>query len=108
MEDNILFTGLLIFATVLAIVGLVLVFLQKKGTVKSFTTVTLVFLQKKGTVKSFTTVTQSGPDYISVGKAFIVPVFLGVLLLYRYSLLWAVLYGVIFIAAYILIQVLVK
>ena len=85
------FTGLLIFATVLAIVGLV-----------------LVFLQKKGTVKSFTTVTQSGPDYISVGKAFIVPVFLGVLLLYRYSLLWAVLYGVIFIAAYILIQVLVK
>ena len=34
MEDNILFTGLLIFATVLAIVGLVLVFLQKKGTVK--------------------------------------------------------------------------
>ena len=91
MEDNILFTGLLIFATVLAIVGLV-----------------LVFLQKKGTVKSFTTVTQSGPDYISVGKAFIVPVFLGVLLLYRYSLFWAVLYGVIFIAAYILIQVLVK
>ena len=91
MEDNILFTGLLIFATVLAIVGLV-----------------LVFLQKKGTVKSFTTVTQSDPDYISVGKAFIVPVFLGVLLLYRYSLLWAVLYGVIFIAAYILIQVLVK
>ena len=51
MEDNILFTGLLIFATVLAIVGLV-----------------LVFLQKKGTVKSFTTVTQSGPDYVSVGK----------------------------------------
>ena len=91
MEDNILFTGLLIFATVLAIVGLV-----------------LIFLQKKGTVKSFTTVTQSGPDYISVGKAFIVPVFLGVLLLYRYSLLWAVLYGVIFIAVYILIQVLVK
>ena len=91
MEDNILFTGLLIFATVLAIVGLV-----------------LVFLQKKGTVKSFTIVTQSGPDYISVGKAFIVPVFLGVLLLYRYSLLWAVLYGVIFIAVYILIQVLVK
>ena len=91
MEDNILFTGLLIFATVLAIVGLV-----------------LVFLQKKGTVKSFTTVTQSATDYISVGKAFIVPVFLGVLLLYRYSLLWAVLYGVIFIAAYILIQVLVK
>ena len=91
MEDNILFTGLLIFATVLAIVGLV-----------------LVFLQKKGTVKSFTTVTQSGPDYVSVGKAFIVPVFLGVLLLYRYSLFWAVLYGVIFIAAYILIQVFVK
>ena len=66
MEDNILFTGLLIFATVLAIVGLV-----------------LVFLQKKGIIRSFTTVTQSGPDYVSVGKAFIVPVFLGVLLLYR-------------------------
>ncbi len=78
MYDNNLFIGLLIFATVLAVVGLV-----------------LVFLQKKGIVKSFTTVTQSGPDYVSVGKAFIVPVFLGVLLLYRYSLLWAVLYGAI-------------
>ena len=78
MYDNNLFIGLLIFATVLAV------------------------------VKSFTTVTQSGPDYVSVGKAFIVPVFLGVLLLYRYSLLWAVLYGAIFIVAYILIQVLVK
>ena len=85
MYDNNLFIGLLIFATVLAVVGLVLVFLQKKGIV-----------------------TQSGPDYVSVGKAFIVPVFLGVLLLYRYSLLWAVLYGAIFIVAYILIQVLVK
>ena len=88
MYDNNLFIGLLIFATVLSVVGLV-----------------LVFLQKKGIVKSFTTVTQSGPDYVSVGKAFIVPVFLGVLLLYRYSLLWAVLYGAIFIMAYILIQV---
>ena len=91
MYDNSLLLGLLIFATVLAVVGLV-----------------LVFLQKKGIVKSFTTVTQSGPDYVSVGKAFIVLVFLGVLLLYRYSLLWAVLYGAIFIVAYILIQVLVK
>ena len=91
MYDNNLFIGLLIFATVLSVVGLV-----------------LVFLQKKGIIKSFTTVTQSGPDYVSVGKAFIVPVFLGVLLLYRYSLLWAVLYGAIFIMAYILIQVLVK
>ena len=72
MYDNNLFIGLLIFATVLAVVGLV-----------------LVFLQKKGIVKSFTTVTQSGPDYV-------------------YSLLWAVLYGAIFIVAYILIQVLVK
>ena len=81
MYDNSLLLGLLIFATVLAVVGLV-----------------LVFLQKKGIVKSFTTVTQSGPDYV----------FLGVLLLYRYSLLWAVLYGAIFIVAYILIQVLVK
>ena len=74
MYDNSLLLGLLIFATVLAVVGLV-----------------LVFLQKKGIVKSFTTVTQSGPDYV-----------------YRYSLLWAVLYGAIFIVAYILIQVLVK
>ena len=47
MYDNNLFIGLLIFATVLAVVGLV-----------------LVFLQKKGIVKSFTTVTQSGPDYV--------------------------------------------
>ena len=54
MYDNNLFIGLLIFATVLAVVGLVLVFLQKKGIV------------------------------------------------------WAVLYGAIFIVAYILIQVLVK
>lgn len=91
MYDNNLFIGLLIFATVLAIAGLV-----------------LVFLQKKGKVGSFTTVTQSGPDYVSVGKAFIVPVFLGALVLYRYSLLWALLYGAVFIAAYILIQVLVK
>ena len=65
MYDNSLLLGLLIFATVLAVVGLV-----------------LVFLQKKGIVKSFTTVTQSGPDYV--------------------------LYGAIFIVAYILIQVLVK
>ena len=82
-----LFIGMLIFATVLAIVGLV-----------------LVFLQKKGKVRSFTTITASGPNYIGVGKTIIVPVLLGVLLLYRYSLLWAVLYGAIFLVAYILIQ----
>ena len=35
-----LFMGLMIFATVLAIIGLVLVFLQKKGKVSSFTTMT--------------------------------------------------------------------
>ena len=86
-----LFVGLMIFATVLAIIGLV-----------------LVFLQKKGKVSSFTTMTGSGPNYVSVGKTVIVPVLLGVLLLYRYSLLWAVLYGAIFLVAYILIQVLVK
>ena len=86
-----LFVGLMIFATVLAILGLV-----------------LVFLQKKGKVSSFTTMTASGPKYVSVGKTVIVPVLLGVLLLYRYSLLWAVLYGAIFLVAYILIQVLVK
>ena len=50
MYDNSLLLGLLIFATVLAVVGLV-----------------LVFLQKKGIVKSFTTVTQSGPDYVFMG-----------------------------------------
>ena len=49
MYDNSLLLGLLIFATVLAVVGLV-----------------LVFLQKKGIVKSFTTVTQSGPDYVGI------------------------------------------
>ena len=86
-----LFVGLIIFATVLAIIGLV-----------------LVFLQKKGKVSSITTMTASGPNYVSVGKTVIVPVLLGVLLLYRYSLLWAVLYGAIFLVAYILIQVLVK
>ena len=86
-----LFVGLMIFATVLAIIGLV-----------------LVFLQKKGKVSSFTTMTASGPNYVSVGKTVIVPVLLGVLLLYRYSLLWAVLYGAIFLVAYILIEVLVK
>lgn len=46
-----LFVGLMIFATVLAIIGLV-----------------LVFLQKKGKVSSFTTMTASGPNYVSVGK----------------------------------------
>lgn len=86
-----LFVGLMIFATVLAIIGLV-----------------LVFLQKKGKVRSFTTMTASGPNYVGVGKTVIVPVLLGVLLLYRYSLLWAVLYGAIFLVAYILIQLLVK
>lgn len=86
-----LFVGLMIFATVIAIIGLV-----------------LVFLQKKGKVSSFTTMTASGPNYVSVEKTVIVPVLLGVLLLYRYSLLWAILYGLVFIVAYILIQVLVK
>ena len=52
-----LFMGLMIFATVLAIIGLV-----------------LVFLQKKGKVSSFTTMTASGPNYVSVGKTVIVPV----------------------------------
>lgn len=46
-----LFVGLMIFATVLAIIGLV-----------------LVFLQKKGKVSSFTTMTASGSNYVSVGK----------------------------------------
>lgn len=91
MNSDVLFAGLLIFAVVLSILGLL-----------------LVFLQKKGKVRSFTIMSESGVDYIAVGKAFIVPVLLGVLLLYRYSLLGAVLYGGIFIGAYILIQILVK
>lgn len=91
MSSDVLFAGLLIFAVVLSILGLL-----------------LVFLQKKGKVRSFTIMSESGVDYIAVGKAFIVPVLLGVLLLYRYSLLGAVLYGGIFIGAYILIQILVK
>lgn len=91
MSSDVLFAGLLIFAVILSILGLL-----------------LVFLQKKGKVRSFTIMSESGVDYIAVGKAFIVPVLLGVLLLYRYSLLGAVLYGGIFIGAYILIQILVK
>lgn len=91
MSSDVLFAGLLIFAVILSILGLL-----------------LVFLQKKGKLRSFTIMNESGVDYIAVGKAFIVPVLLGVLLLYRYSLLGAVLYGAIFIGAYILIQVLVK
>lgn len=82
---------ILIIATISAVGGLI-----------------IVTLQKKGIMKPVITQTSAGFDFKSGGSITFFSTVIGAYILFSYSKLWAVLYVVMFLGYYILIQILMR
>lgn len=79
------------FCTAFAVIGLV-----------------LIILQKKGIVKPVLTATAQGVDFISGGMILLMGTVFGTMLLSRFSTLYATLYAGVFLILYVVIQLLFK
>lgn len=82
------FWGIFIAVTILAVVGLV-----------------LVVLRKKGKAKPFLNLDSSGLELVSGDKSLFIAVIVGAVMLNQYSLLLAIAYAAVFLALYLLILI---
>ena len=82
------FLGVFIVVTILAVVGLV-----------------LVVLRKKGKAKPFLNLGSSGLELVSGDKSLFIAVIVGTVMLNQYSLLLAIAYAAVFLALYLLILI---
>ena len=78
------------------------------ATISAIGGLSIVILQKKGIMKAVLAPTLKGFDFKSGGSITFFSTIIGTYILFGYSKLWAVLYGVMFIGCYILIQILMR